>query len=75
MRKSLALALALILLPLTALAQRSTATIRGTVTDPSGAVVAGAKVAVKNEASGAARSGTSNSSGVFVFADLAVGTY
>jgi len=75
MRKSLALALALILLPLAALAQRSTATIRGTVTDPSGAVVAGAKVAVKNEASGAARSGTSNSSGVFVFADLAVGTY
>ena len=57
------MAVALLLLPLAAWAQRSTGTIRGTVTDASGGVMAGAKVAVKNEATGAARTGTTNAAG------------
>ena len=75
MAKKFAVAVALLLLPLAAWAQRSTGTIRGTVTDASGGVMAGAKVALKNEATGAARTGTTNAAGSFVFADLPVGTY
>src|SRR5262245_20515253 len=51
------------------------ATIRGTVTDPSRAVVAGAKVTVKSEGTGVARSAATNSAGIFSVTDLAVGRY
>jgi hypothetical protein len=65
----------LLLLGPPALAQRFTAAIRGRVTDPSDAVVAGAKVALENQATGLARAVTTNAAGNFVFADLPVGTY
>ena len=58
-----------------ALAQRTTATLRGTVTDPTHAVIAGASVAVKGEDTGFARTTTTNSSGIYVFPDLPVGSY
>jgi hypothetical protein len=58
-----------------ALAQRISATIRGTVTDPTGAVVSGAKVTVTNEATGLTRSAPSNSAGNYSFAELPVGSY
>src|SRR5208337_3620728 len=50
--------------------------IRGTVTDPSGLVVPGAKVTVTNTATGISRSMTSFASGGFEFANLlAPGVY
>jgi Carboxypeptidase regulatory-like domain len=49
--------------------------ILGTVTDASGAVVAGAKVAVTSAATGLIRNLVSNSSGDYLAADLDPGTY
>jgi len=57
------------------LAQKITATIRGTVTDPSGSVIPGAKVTVKNEDTGLTRTGESNSEGIYSFQELPVGNY
>jgi hypothetical protein len=57
------------------LAQKITATIRGTVTDPSGAVIEGAKVTVKNEDTGLTRVSDTNSEGLYSFAELPVGNY
>jgi hypothetical protein len=76
MSKRLSLAASFILLlAVPAMAQRSTATIRGVVSDPTNAVVSGAKVTIKNEDTGLTRSGTTNTSGIYSFADLPVGSY
>src|SRR6188508_3256198 len=56
-------------------AQKITGTIRGSVTDPTGAIIAGAKVTVKNEDTGLTRSGTTTSAGIYAFAELPVGSY
>jgi hypothetical protein len=56
-------------------AQRITATIRGTVTDSTGAVVPGANVTVKSEGTGFNRATVTNSAGVFSFPELPTGTY
>jgi hypothetical protein len=74
MRK-LALAVALTLLSMPALAQRSTATVRGTVADTSKAVLVGAKVTIKSEDTGFTRSTTTNADGQYAFAELPTGTY
>jgi len=58
-----------------ALAQKFTASVRGTVSDPTSAVIAGAKVTLKNEATGVARSVTTNSDGNYSFPDVPVGSY
>ena len=56
MTKRLSLAASfLLLLAVPAMAQRTTATIRGTVSDPTDAVVSGAKVTIKNEDTGLTR--------------------
>ena len=55
--------------------QRTTATIRGIVTDASDAVVPGATVTVTGQATGFSRSTQSNESGVYVLTDLPIGTY
>jgi hypothetical protein len=57
-----------------ALAQ-DTASITGTVTDPSGAAVPNAQVELNNSEHGINRRGTSNSSGDFLFASLPIGSY
>jgi hypothetical protein len=57
-----------------ALAQ-DTASITGTITDPSGAAIANAKVELTNAEHGISRSATSNSSGDFLFASLPIGSY
>jgi hypothetical protein len=49
--------------------------ILGLVTDPSGAVVAGAKVTVTNVATGTVRNLATNQAGEYVAADLDPGTY
>src|SRR5258707_15736657 len=74
MTKRLSLVASLVLLlAVPAMAQRSTATIRGVASDPTNAVVSGAKVSIKNEATGLSRSGTTNSSGAYSFRVLPVG--
>jgi hypothetical protein len=51
------------------------ATVTGTVVDPSGAVVPGATVKLTNDGTGESRTATSNSAGVFTFPSLAPGNY
>jgi hypothetical protein len=53
----------------------STSSITGVVTDASGAVVAGAKVELKNEDTGTVFNGTTTSAGVYSFASLTPGRY
>src|SRR6185437_3174629 len=54
---------------------QETATILGTVTDPTGAAVPGAKIAITNTATGVSRTVTSNQSGNYNAPDLSIGTY
>jgi hypothetical protein len=56
-------------------AQRISATLRGTVTDPTGAVVPGASVTVKGEGTGFTRSTVTSSAGQYSFTELPTGTY
>src|SRR4029453_3076303 len=58
-----------------AYAQRTTASLRGTVSDPTSAVISGAKVTVKGEDTGFTRTTTTNSAGLYSFTDLPVGSY
>jgi len=51
------------------------ASIRGTVSDPTGAVVSGAKLTATNAGTGILYTTTSNSSGAFNFLQLPVGDY
>ena len=54
---------------------QSIGTIRGTVTDPSGAVIANASVTATNVGTRITRSVATNESGIFVFPNLPIGTY
>src|SRR6266446_7657978 len=56
-------------------AQGIFATLTGVVSDPSGAVVANAKVVLKDAVSGSARDTVTNAEGYFTFASVPVGTY
>ena len=49
--------------------------LTGTVTDPSGAVVSGATVTLKSDATGATRTSTSGSNGTYRFSLLSPGSY
>jgi len=51
------------------------ATLTGVVSDPSNAVVSGAKVTLKDAVSGSERQTTTNSDGYFTFASVPVGSY
>ncbi len=73
--QGLGAALLLLLVAVPASAQKITATLRGTVTDPQGAAIAGAQVTVKNEGTGLTRSALTNSAGIYSFAELPVGSY
>jgi len=59
----------------TAFAQQGTSTVRGTVKDPQGNVVAGATVTLINVGTTAARTATTTESGVYGFEFVAVGDY
>ena len=50
-------------------------TILGTVTDPSGAVVAGATITVKNPATGLERTAQTSADGSYSIPELPIGTY
>ena len=58
-----------------ALAQRSTATGRGTVRDATQAVLPGVVITVTNEETGLAREVTTNDAGIYVVPELPVGRY
>ncbi|WP_158794584.1 TonB-dependent receptor [Granulicella sp. L60] len=81
MRKQLTLsksllALALVLMAcIPSFAQTITGTITGTVTDPSGAVVAGAKVTAVNVLTGVQTPTTTNPSGIYSLRFLQIGQY
>src|SRR5260370_1772392 len=60
----------------TAVAQESGgATINGSVTDPSGALISGAKITATQPATGSQRTTQTSSAGLYSFSALAAGTY
>jgi outer membrane receptor protein involved in Fe transport len=71
----LRLTLLLCILFLPALAQVDRATLTGTVTDPSGAVVSGVSIQAESETTGLRRQTLSSNSGTFSFAALPIGVY
>jgi len=56
-------------------AQEVTASITGTISDPSGAAIAGATVTATSQERGVAYTGTTNDSGLYRISQLPVGTY
>src|SRR5215469_13028641 len=58
-----------------AFSQGSTATLGGSITDPTGAAVPGADVTLTNTATGAALKTTSNERGDYAFAQIPGGQY
>lgn len=75
MARRLALILILSLLAAPLAAQRFTASIRGTVTDPNGDALPGATVNLEGTETGLNRTTFSNASGIYTFSDLPVGAY
>src|SRR5579885_1634694 len=69
------LSLSLILSTLAAFGQVGNGTITGTITDPGGAVIAGAAVEAKNADTGVAYAGASTTTGNYTITDLPVGRY
>src|SRR5579863_7002900 len=72
--------LALVILAVTiaaspAYAQVSGATLSGTITDPSGAAIAGAKVSIANKATGITRDVTTDAAGLYSAPNLQPGVY
>jgi hypothetical protein len=61
-------------LPL-AYAQKTSGTIRGVITDPSGAVVTNATVVVRNDGTGSTRAVNTNGQGEYVALELLSGAY
>ena len=76
LRKLLVCALAFVLLSgIPLFSQAITAKVVGTVTDPSGAVIPGAKVTIRNVQTNQARTGTTDELGNYEFSFLPVGAY
>ena len=67
--------MAISLSPTTAYAQAVSGEIAGTITDSSGAVIAGAQITAANVVTGVVTTVTSNSSGLYNFSELPAGTY
>src|SRR6266404_3034265 len=65
----------LLAVPLAAIAQVTTATIVGTVSDPSGSIVPGAQVTARNVDTGLTRTVTSSDAGTYRLEFLPVGHY
>jgi hypothetical protein len=72
---AIALALGLAVLCSTAIAQSGAGSIQGTVTDSTGAVVAGATVHIVNQATGVVTDAKSNGVGFYQAPELFTGTY
>ena len=74
MRSVLGLVL-VVVLSISVSAQLPTATLNGTVTDPQGAVVSGAKVSIVSQATGAVRDTTTDTAGFYSVTDLLPADY
>src|SRR4030088_3067164 len=66
---------AMLLCPIPALTQVDTGAVRGTVTDPSGAVITDAKVNLSSEATGQSFSTSTAKDGAFTFSPVKIGSY
>src|SRR5258708_29773283 len=75
MKMRLSAVIFLLLIPISLVAQTFRGTILGTVTDPQGAVVAGAKVTVHNVNTGLERSTQTSADGSYAIPELPIGTY
>ncbi len=75
LRQLLLCALAAVCMMSQAYGQLTTATVRGTVTDATGAAIPGATLTLDNVTRGASRTGVSDSSGRFSFDFVPVGNY
>src|SRR5712691_3268623 len=64
-----------LLMPCLLLAQSYRGSIRGKVVDPSGSVIAGAKVTAKNDATGLVRDTVTGADGAYVLAELPAGLH
>ncbi len=73
--RTLALASVLALSAVAVMAQATTGTLRGTVTDSNGGVVSGATVTVKNQATGSVVTSTTTADGTFDASALQPGDY
>src|SRR5437763_8418612 len=71
----LAMSAVVLLFSATLNAQVDTGSITGTVKDPSGAVIGGAKVTLTNEGTGASLSTTTGPDGTYKFAPVRIGSY
>jgi len=60
---------------ISARAQSTGGRIRGTITDPSGGAVSGARVTLTNEATNASRQAESGANGEYLFLEVPVGSY
>jgi hypothetical protein len=74
-RATLGFLFLLLLIPGSLIAQTFRGTILGTVTDPQGAVVAGAKVTVRNVDTGLERTSQTSADGSYAVPELPIGTY
>jgi hypothetical protein len=70
-----ALALLLLTFSPTVMAQHIRGAVEGTVTDQTGALISGAKVTIKNDATNAEITATTNERGYFNFQNLEAGSY
>jgi hypothetical protein len=73
--RSVSVAGSLLVVSFAALAQTDRGTITGTVTDPAGAVIAGAMVQAKNGATGAVYQAATSDTGNYTVAQLPAGAY
>ena len=73
--RNLALLAGASLATLSCLAQSTTGTLTGTVTDPSKAVIVGAQLTLTNESTGLVRTAATNATGQYVLDFVPVGNY
>ena len=65
----------IVVVPRLLFAQYSTATLSGTITDPSGKTIPGARVTIESTSTGLVRAFTTGEDGTYLFPALRVGTY
>src|ERR1700740_1894062 len=65
----------LLVAPIYAQTAKVSGTIRGVITDPSGALVGGATVTITNTGTGSSRTVTASGQGEYVVPDLPIGIY
>src|SRR6266436_7642478 len=63
------------LFSVSAIAQVDAGAVRGTVTDPTGAVVPNAKVTLTNDATGLSTAAATGSDGTYTFGPIKIGAY